>query len=170
MNNLEFLHRFFSIIGDQKDLLYTYINKDKRHKLEDLAKNPILPNSSVELEEILNFIVSREERYRQNASNKNEDLEIEKKQEELETQDEKPVVLDKYVEAAKRLSEQPTQLIAFFLENCDEDLAENLKKHLEEKLLSEIEETFVKPLPFKEETVLCIEDEIFKQDEEVSSE
>ena len=168
MNNIEVLQRFFSIIGDQKDILYTYLKKEKRQKIDDLVKNPILPNSSVELEEILEFMVSKQEAF--SKQDKNDDSLSQEKQDETNKKDEKPVVLDKYARAAKRLSEQPTQLIAFFLENCNDELSEKLKEHLEEKLLAEIEETFVKSLPFEEETVLCIEDEIFKEDEDVSSE
>ena len=69
---------------------------------------------------------------------------------------------DKYIEASKRLSKQPTQLIAFFIEKCDPDISEKLKQHLSKKILTVLEDAFVSQLPFEDETFALIEAEIFK--------
>ena len=155
-------------MGDRKVLFLDYIKKEHHQKIEELVLTESTVMNSLELEELLSVLLEKYKLYMQKQAESvtlNNEAEKTQKQQEIDEDsiiDPESEEEDKYIEASKRLSKQPTQLIAFFIEKCDPETSEKLKQHLSKKTLTALEDTFVSQLPFEDETFALIESEIFK--------
>ena len=157
MDKKYLFHQFFSLIGDKSIVLFPYLTAKTKNKIQDFIKTPIQPNNSLELEQLLNYVVKEIEANSMSNIDThttdtpfNEVPESNQVNEPLNSSEDTTISEDKPSELidAKiiKLSKQSPQIIAFYLSNLDENDANYYKENLDEKLLKQVNKVFVEPM------------------------
>ena len=158
MDKKYLFQQLFSLIGDKSEQLYPYLSIKAKKKVQDFLKTPMLPNNSVELEQLLSYFIEKtstnastdlDNNSVENVLDEDVDKPVLKETENLEetdVDDNTPASISSDSRVIK-LSEQSPQLIAFYLNNIDEEKANYYKTKLDSSLLSEVNKVIVEPMP-----------------------
>lgn len=174
------IQQFFSVLGEKAKPIIDNLTPSNKKIVKEMLLNPIMPSNSLELEQVLSFILDSEKSKNSDDIPEESDLDKERSQKEIsldqskdisksnsdnsadkrETEDPKIKERTLYQKKAKYIEQQNVQLAALFISSLENEEADKLKSYLDKNFILALSKVNIDELPAHENVCKIINDKL----------